>query len=265
MSLFVKKTCIFSLFVLLIFQNDVKANDGYNLWLQYNKVEDAKLLKHYQSNIKCLFVSGNSETVSAIKNELNTALPNLLGSKIPYLNSIDSENLIIIGSKDNLDREIAKLLNNDFDKINNEGFIIKMINLKKKNHIVITGKTDIGALYGVFNFLRVLQTNKSLNNLSVIDSPKLQHRVLNHWDNLDGTVERGYAGFSIWDWHKLPDYTDQRYIDYARANASIGINGTALTNVNANALILTPLYLEKVKALADIFRPYGIKVYLTAR
>ncbi|HMR58435.1 MAG TPA: alpha-glucuronidase, partial [Cyclobacteriaceae bacterium] len=78
-------------------------------------------------------------------------------------------------------------------------------------------------------------------------------------------VERGYAGFSLWNWHKLPGYIDQRYIDYARANASIGINGTVLTNVNANALVLTPAYLEKVAAMADAFRPYGIRVYLTAR
>jgi alpha-glucuronidase len=78
-------------------------------------------------------------------------------------------------------------------------------------------------------------------------------------------VERGYAGASIWDWHKLPDYIDRRYIDYARANASVGINGTVLTNVNANATILTPQYLEKVAALANTFRPYGLKVYLTAR
>ncbi|HWV66287.1 alpha-glucuronidase, partial [Chitinophaga sp.] len=74
-----------------------------------------------------------------------------------------------------------------------------------------------------------------------------------------------YAGFSIWNWHTLPSYIDQRYIDYARANASIGINGVVITNVNANAVILTPAYLEKVKALADVFRPYGIKIYLTAR
>ena len=265
MDLFIKKFFVSSLFLLLIFQNHTKANDGYNLWLQYNKVENAELLKHYQAHIKGLYVSGDSETIKAVKNELNTALPNLLGSKIPYLSNAEGENVIIVASKGNLDREISKFLHNEFDNINDEGFIIKKINLKKKNYIVITGKTDIGVLYGVFNFLRVLQTNKSLDNLSITDSPKLQHRVLNHWDNLDGTVERGYAGFSIWDWHKLPDYTDQRYIDYARANASVGINGTALTNVNANALILTPLYLEKVEALADIFRPYGIKVYLTAR
>ena len=94
---------------------------------------------------------------------------------------------------------------------------------------------------------------------------EIQHRILNHWDNLDRTVERGYAGFSLWDWHKLPDYIDTRYLDYARANASIGINGTVLTNVNANALVLTEPYLKKAAALADAFRPYGLKVYLTAR
>jgi alpha-glucuronidase len=98
-----------------------------------------------------------------------------------------------------------------------------------------------------------------------VRSPKTRIRLLNHWDNLDRTVERGYAGFSLWDWHKLPGYLYPRYTDYARANASIGINGTVLTNVNANALILTPAYLEKVAALANVFRPYGIKVYLTAR
>jgi alpha-glucuronidase len=110
-----------------------------------------------------------------------------------------------------------------------------------------------------------MQTEQSIINLNIISSPKLKLRLLNHWDNLNRTVERGYAGFSIWNWHTLPDYIDKRYIDYARANASVGINGTVLTNVNANATILTKSYLEKVKALADAFRPYGIKVYLTAR
>ena len=89
--------------------------------------------------------------------------------------------------------------------------------------------------------------------------------MLDHWDNLDRTVERGYAGQSLWDWPHLPDSLPERYRDYARANASIGINGAALTNVNANAKFLTPEYLTKVAALAGVFRPYGISVYLTAR
>ena len=102
-------------------------------------------------------------------------------------------------------------------------------------------------------------------SLSLVEAPRIRHRLLNHWDNLNRTVERGYAGFSLWDWHKLPDYRSPRYTDYARANASIGINGTVLTNVNANATSLTAEYLAKAAALADVFRPYGIRVYLTAR
>ena len=95
--------------------------------------------------------------------------------------------------------------------------------------------------------------------------PAAPVRILNHWDNLDGTVERGYAGSSLWDWHKLPDSLDPRYTDYARANASLGINGTVLNNVNSNALSLTPMYLEKTAALAGVLRPYGIRVFLSAR
>src|SRR5256886_16949418 len=94
---------------------------------------------------------------------------------------------------------------------------------------------------------------------------KLRLRLLDHWDNLDGTVERGYAGRSLWDWPHLPDSIDPRYRDYARANASLGINGTVLTNVNANATALSPEYIAKVAALGKVFRPYGLRVYLTAR
>ena len=109
------------------------------------------------------------------------------------------------------------------------------------------------------------QTHQSIQQLNIISVPKIQNRILDHWDNLNRTVERGYAGISIWNWHELPGYIDQRYIDYARANASIGINGSVLMNVNANALVLTKEYLIKVKGLADVFRTYGIKVYLTAK
>ena len=110
-----------------------------------------------------------------------------------------------------------------------------------------------------------MSRDEAFADIDITSRPKTKLRLLNHWDNLDRHVERGYAGQSIWDWHRLPDYLDPKYTDYARANASIGINGVSLTNVNADATVLTGPYLEKVAALADIFRPYGIKVYLTAR
>src|SRR5690606_27876219 len=104
-----------------------------------------------------------------------------------------------------------------------------------------------------------------LESLCCVEIPKVQLRMLDHWDNLDGSIERGFAGHSLWNWFNLPHVVSPRYTDYARANASIGINCVSLTNVNANALVLTDDYLAKVAVLADLFRPYGIRVFLTAR
>ncbi|HEX6558331.1 MAG TPA: alpha-glucuronidase, partial [Longimicrobiales bacterium] len=145
------------------------------------------------------------------------------------------------------------------------GFVIRSSMVAGQRTIIIAANTDIGVLYGVFALLRRMQLQQSLGHLHVSETPRVQLRLLDHWDNLDGTVERGYAGSSLWDWHKLPDYVSPRYTDYARANASIGINGAVLTNVNANAIVLTPEYLGKVAAVAGALRPYGMKVYLTAR
>jgi alpha-glucuronidase len=130
---------------------------------------------------------------------------------------------------------------------------------------VIAANTEIGALYGGFHFLRLLQTQQPIDRLDVRQKPRLQLRMLDHWDNLDGTVERGYAGRSLWNWNELPGTVDPRLRDYARANASIGINGSLLNNVNANAEILTADYLRKVSAIAAVFRPYGVRVFLSAR
>ena len=239
------------------------ANDGYKLWLQYDYIKNQTLRLDYQSDVKNLVHFGDTETLKVALKELELGFAGMLDSN--YISQSKSNSVLILGNKANLSKDITGQLGNSFNTITDEGFIIKSFTLKGKSHIVITGKSDVAVLYGVYHFLRLMQMKSSLKNLNIAESPKIDFRLLNHWDNLDRTVERGYAGFSIWDWHRLPDYKDQRYIDYARANASIGINGTVLTNVNANALILTPQYLDKVEALATIFRPYGIKVYLTAR
>ncbi|MFA9192636.1 alpha-glucuronidase family glycosyl hydrolase [Flavobacterium sp. FZUC8N2.13] len=249
----------------LIAPFNISAQEDYKLWLQYKKVQDTKIASNYQSKINGIYALGNSETIQAATKEMQSGLSGLLDRTIALQQNTNSENLLILGIQSSLDEAILKNLKNELDLINNEGYLIKSIQLKNKKHILITAKTDIGVLYGVFNFLKLLQTNQSIENLAITDAPKINIRMLNHWDNLDGTVERGYAGFSLWNWQKLPDFIDQRYIDYARTNASIGINGTVINNVNANALILTPQYLEKVETLAKVFRPYGIKVYLTAR
>ena len=131
--------------------------------------------------------------------------------------------------------------------------------------VEISAARDVGLLYGAFDLIRRWRTAEPTETLDVVEQPAVKLRLLNHWDNPDRFVERGYAGQSIWDWWKLPDHADARYADYARANASIGINGAVLNNVNAKAIQLTPEWIARAAKLADVFRPYGIRVYLSAR
>ena len=131
--------------------------------------------------------------------------------------------------------------------------------------LALAAHRDVGLLYGVFHLLRQLQAGHPLEAIAGEHRPRAALRMLDHWDNLDGTIERGYAGTSLWDWHKLPDYVDPRIRDYARANASVGINAAALNNVNADVRILNADYLPKVAALVDVLRPWGVRVFLSAK
>lgn len=123
---------------------------------------------------------------------------------------------------------------------------------------VITAANDAGLLYGAFHLLRLQQTGQALAGIDIREQPAYDLRILNHWDNPDGTIERGFAGRSIF---LNPD--PQRMKIYARANASIGINGTVLNNVNAKPEALSTASLQKAKVIADQLRPYGIRVYLS--
>lgn len=255
---------VFILGAYILISLSLFAEDGYSLWLRYNRIDNATLLSQYQQAIEGIRITGNSATFMAIKEELTNGLQGLLGKKI-LLQNVTGPRTILVGTP-HTSSEIAALpLQEKLKQAGAEGFVIITGTIQGVNRMVIAANSEAGALYGAFHFLRLLQTQQSIKNISIVSAPQIKLRVLNHWDNLNRTVERGYAGASIWDWHRLPGYIDPRYKDYARANASIGINGTVLTNVNANAWILTPDYLAKVAALANVFRPYGIKVYLTAR
>lgn len=132
---------------------------------------------------------------------------------------------------------------------NEEGFRITM----SDKGAIVTSSTERGLLYGAFALLR---------GETGYQKPFFKYRILNHWDNLDGSIERGYAGKSIF-WNDHLTFDSQRLEDYAKANASIGINGVVLNNVNASPKILSFTYLQKVREIADILRPWGIRVYLS--
>jgi alpha-glucuronidase len=253
------------LLLLIVTGSSCLAEDGYRLWLRYDPLQDAVKRKEYTSFIKYLVIETTSPTLEIAEKELRLALGGLVEVSLSSSKVIGESGAIVLGTPETSSLIKSLKLDDKLKIAGDEGFVIVSTSIKGKKCIVISGNKDVGVLYGAFHFIRMLQMQSSIENLSLEQAPQVKHRILNHWDNLDRTVERGYAGFSIWDWHKLPDYIDPRYHDYARANASVGINGSVLTNVNSNAQILTEPYLRKVAAMADVFRPYGIKVYLTAR
>ena len=154
----------------------------------------------------------------------------------------------------------VKLLGQRNEELGNEGFVIDY----NADSVVIFANTQVAALYGTYDLIRMQESGQlGKKAFSKTELPAFHNRILNHWDNPNGTIERGYAGKSLWKWNELPDKVSPVYEEYARANASIGINGTVLNNVNADPKMLTAEYLQKVKVLADIFRPYGLKVYLS--
>jgi alpha-glucuronidase len=233
--------CIFA----MVPVSNVLAEDGYRLWLRYDRIDDESLRAAYADAVHNIVLSTGSgvesPVVTAARRELAGGLGGLLGTS--PLVTLEKSTAIRGPTGD-------------------EGYAVIR---REKGTVMIAAKEDIGVLYGAFALLRQLQTHRPVASIDISSAPRINRRILDHWDNLNRTVERGYAGSSLWEWYVLPEYLTPRYRDYARACASVGINGTVLTNVNADALALTQPYLQKVAALAGVFRPYGVRVYLTAR
>jgi alpha-glucuronidase len=244
-----KKTLFFFL-ALFVVSTVSKADDGHRLWLKYDLIENAAYRSSVVKTYKEIVVLNTTERSRLAAEELQSALKGLLGKELPVKYSSSQSG--------KFSKSIILDIRENANLKNLEGFVIE----GDKNGAKISSPSDQGLLYGVFAFIRRIQTTESLE-FKVSESPKVQIRMLNHWDNADGTVERGYAGSSMWKWFELPHRIDPRYVMYARANASVGINGMTVNNVNASSRFLTSEYLEKIKAVADVLRPYGIKVYIS--
>lgn len=249
----------------LTFAVTLSADDGYRLWLRYDLINDSTQRAAYAGAISQIVIPADAQPVTtSAAGELAAGFHGLLGVDLPVVREATGDNALILGTP--RDPWIASVISEgDLRQAGVEGYIIRRIAHAGGHRTLIVANRQAGLLYGAFAFLRHLQMRQPLDGLNVISAPKIERRLLNHWDDLNRHVERGYAGFSLWEWFYLPEIRDPRYRDYARALASVGLNGTVLTNVNANAQILTAPYLAKVAALAAEFRPWGVRVYLTAR
>ena len=215
----------------MVFVYMAKAEDGHQLWLRYQALNQAKV-----TGVECLA----------------------------------AEELRAYSTQD-VELKLDPAMEED-------AYSIEVKGEKGEMKSVITAKNEIGLLYGAYALLRQSNTG-TMTSQSTSSKPYFKLRILNHWDNLNGTIERGYAGLSIF-WKgkdsgksfrgqpifiEDPDQPIDTLLikEYGRANASIGINGTVLNNVNASPKMLSDIYINKVKTYADILRPYGIKVYLS--
>jgi alpha-glucuronidase len=236
------------------------AEDGHELWLRYRPLQ-GESLKQLQAGARAIVAAQQaSPTLHAAVGELQRGIAAMTGRK-PVLSQHLTPGALLLVTPANAPAGVDLT----WAELGREGWLLRSLKLQGRAVTLIAANSEAGLLYGSFAWLRAAQTGADLARLDQRSAPKVGLRLLNHWDNLDRSVERGYAGASLWDWWKLPDLLDARYVDYARANASLGINGTVLNNVNAKAESLTAPFLAKAAGLADVFRPYGIKVYLSAR
>jgi alpha-glucuronidase len=240
------------------------ADDGYRLWLRYDPISDPARLSDCQKTFAGLMVLGDSPTVSAIKSELSNGLGGLTHQTLAYVSSVDRDGLLIVGTPQNSPVIASLPWVKELSNLGSEGYSIRSTSIAGHTVTVIASTGELGTLYGAFDLLRRIQTGAPVSHILVDEQPKLKLRLLNHWDNLDGKIERGYSGKSIFTWSPAP-LDKNRLRDYARANASIGINGTVLNDVNGNSHYLDAEHLKREAEIAEVLRPYGIRVYLTSK
>jgi len=222
-------------------KNSDSLNDDNTMWLNFNRIDDENYLS---SNLYFSQIIQNRSgmIIDKAASELQDALSKMSGGKYE-IKKKETDDCIIL----NVNSQIPK-----------EGYHI----YNKNRNIIISGGSEVGVLYGVYAFLKQVQLRKNLNSLNEQSAPTVKLRMLNHWDNLNGSVERGFAGNSIWNWKTLP-CPEKKYEEYARILSSVGINGIVINNVNANVDMFLSETIKKYKGLADVFAPYGIKIFVS--
>ncbi|EMS73594.1 alpha-glucuronidase family glycosyl hydrolase [Ruminiclostridium cellobioparum] len=242
-----------------------KSTSMYKCWLKYYKLENKKLSGEYKNLLKSIVIKENTAITQSAVNELKRGLAGILGIRPEISEEPAKPAFLMLGTLSG-NKSIAGLLGREKQNLGEEGFIIKLLTENEQKQLLVAGKTDRGLLYGVFSLLRLIQTGTGLDGLPRIENPVNQLRMVNHWDNMDRSIERGYAGKSIFYKNNKITGNLARISDYARMLASVGINAIAINNVNVHkfeTLLITDRYIKDAAKLNEIFRSYGIKLFLS--
>ena len=237
------------------------AETGYDAWLRYAPIEDKSARERYDGLPAVVVALGDSDVVRSAKQELIRGVQGMLGRTLRDAPQLPKEDTILLGTFDVIEAalpEAGKLPN-----VAEDGYWLKSVKVNGQTHLVVAAPNDRGVLYGTFALLRLVALEQPIERLSVRSAPYAAVRLLNQWDNPDGSIERGYAGRSIFweDGHVREDLGRVR--DYARLMASVGINGCSINNVNADVQVISAELLPEVVRVADVLRPWGVRTYIS--
>ncbi|MCA0753569.1 alpha-glucuronidase [Paenibacillus sp. N4] len=238
-----------------------KDSPGYKAWLAYHAPGNEALRKKEAARYGWIASSGSDETAKAAAAELIAGIGSMLGAEPSVLENGLPENGIILGTFQENGR-IRDICGDAADKLNAEGFVLRT----SGGVTAIGAHSSVGVLYGAFHLLRLIALGRGSSGLDMIENPANGLRMVNQWDNIDGSIERGYAGQSIFYRDDEISYSPDRIRDYARMLASVGLSAIAINNVNVHRLetkFVTGEYLPQIAELASIFRVYGVKLYLS--
>ncbi|WP_094546031.1 alpha-glucuronidase family glycosyl hydrolase [Petroclostridium xylanilyticum] len=236
----------------------------YDCWLKYRVDLSLEFIEEYRKLCRYIVVYENQRLITSALNELKTAIRNIFGFEPEVYNkSIDAPH-ILIGTTEDIE-EVGVELRIEC-KLGREGYIVQHI--QKDNHqvLLIMGNDERGILYGIFHLIRSICIGKCIKDTEIIETPKNKFRIINHWDNISGDIERGYSGKSIFFENNRIIKDVSRIKDYARLLASVGINGVVINNVNVHKYetrFITDDYLPDIARIADVFREYGVQLFLS--
>jgi alpha-glucuronidase len=237
------------------------AESGYDAWLRYQPIEGAALARVRATLPAVVATLNDADPEAAARGELIRGLRGLLGRTLRAEARIPPESAIVLGTLDELSRAAPQW--NLHAPLTEDAYWLKTVVDHGTRYTVVAASSPRGVLYGAFALLRKIALGEPVDSLDQRSAPYAPIRWVNQWDNLDGSIERGYGGRSIfWDnQHARADLT--RVADYGRLLASIGINGCSINNVNANPRLLAAETIPEIARIAAALRPWGVRVALS--
>jgi alpha-glucuronidase len=243
--------------LLLLLSSIALGETGEDGWLRYARLEPATA-QTYQSLPATMIVAGNSAVLQSAQKEVLQGVRGMLGRTLRVTSGLPKEPAIVIGTFEKMGELGPQIMAGR--PLEGDDYSLTAREINGQHCLVITGGTDRGALYGAFAFLSKLARGESVSALNDFQVPSAPIRWVNQWDNLDGTIERGYAGNSIFFENRSVRADLTRAAEYARLLASVGINGCNVSNVNADLHIVDADFIPQLARIADVFRPYGVQL-----